>query len=64
LLRYTAALIKQQWGTNLKKFEGMKMPGGLVFNGQRIYDEATAERATLEQEMIYTYSLPVSDMIG
>ena len=64
LLRYAACLIKQQWGTNLKKFDGMKMPGGLTFNGQKIYEEATAEREQLEQEMIYSYSLPVTDMIG
>lgn len=64
LLRYAACLIKQQWGQNLKKFEGMKLPGGLSFNGQKIYDEATAEREELEREMIYTYSLPATDMIG
>jgi hypothetical protein len=64
LLRYAACLIKQQWGQNLKKFEGMKMPGGLTFNGQKIYDEATREREELEKEMIYTYSLPATDMIG
>jgi hypothetical protein len=64
LLRYASCLIKQQWGTNLKKFDGMKMPGGLTFNGQKIYDEATREREQLEQEMIYTYSLPAQDMIG
>jgi hypothetical protein len=64
LLRYAACLIKQQWGTNLKKFEGMKMPGGLTFNGQQIYNEASEEREKLEQEMIFTYSLPASDMIG
>lgn len=64
LLRYAACLIKQQWGQNLKKFEGMKMPGGLTFNGQKIYDEATQERADLEHEMTYTYSLPAVDMIG
>jgi hypothetical protein len=64
LLRYAACLIKQQWGTNLKKFEGMKMPGGLTFNGQKIYDEATGEREVLEKEMIFTYSLPATDMIG
>ena len=64
LLRYASCLIKQQWGTNLKKFDGMKMPGGLTFNGQKIYDEATQERQQLEQEMIYTYSLPAQDMIG
>lgn len=64
LLRYATCLIKQQWGNNLKKFDGMKMPGGLTFNGQRIYEEATAEREALEKEMIMSYSLPVVDMIG
>ena len=64
LLRYATCLIKQQWGQNLKKFDGMKMPGGLTFNGQKIFDEASLERDKLEQEMIYTYSLPVTDLIG
>lgn len=64
LLRYATCLIKQQWGNNLKKFGGMQMPGGLTFNGQQIYDEATSERRELEQEMITSYSLPVTDLIG
>jgi hypothetical protein len=64
LARYASCLIKQQWGQNMKKFRGMKLPGGIEFNGQQIYDEATAEREALEQEMIYTYSLPATDMIG
>ncbi len=64
LLRYATCLIKQQWGQNMKKFQGMKLPGGLEFNGQKIYDEATQERDVLEKEMIYTYSLPATDMIG
>jgi len=64
LARYAACLIKQQWGQNLKKFEGMKMPGGLTFNGQKIFDEATVERSELEHEMIYSYSIPCADMIG
>lgn len=63
LLQFATVLIKQQWGTNLKKFQGMKMPGGLTFNGQQIYNEATAERKELEKEMILTYSLPVADQI-
>lgn len=64
LLRYATCLIKQQWGNNLKKFNGIQMPGGITFNGQQIYDEATQERRELEQEMIFSYSLPVTDMIG
>lgn len=64
LQRYASCLIKQQWGTNLTKFTGMKLPGGLEFNGQKMYDDSTTERAELEKEMIYSYSLPASDMIG
>jgi len=64
LARYAECLIKQQWGQNLSKYDGMKMPGGLTFNGKRIFDEAVQERAALEKEMIYTYSLPALDMIG
>ena len=64
LLRYTACLIKQQWGTNMKKFDGMQLPGGLKFSGQQIYNEATQEREALEKEMIMSYSIPVTDMIG
>lgn len=64
LLTYATALIKRQWGNNLKKFQGMQMPGGLTFNGQQIYDEAIEEIKKLEEEMINSYSLPVADMIG
>jgi hypothetical protein len=64
LLRYATCLIKEQWGNNLKKFDGMKMPGGLTFNGQKIYEEAVQEKEKLEQEMIVSYSLPVTDLIG
>ena len=64
LARYAECLIKQQWGQNMKKFQGMKLPGGLTFNGQQIYDEATRERESLEKEMIFSYSIPATDMIG
>jgi hypothetical protein len=64
LIQYATALMKRQWGENLKKFEGMTMPGGVQFNGQKIWDEAVEEIRKLEEEMITSYSLPVSDMIG
>ena len=64
LQRYTTALIKKQWGENLKKFEGISMPGGVSFNGQKIWDEATDEIQAIEAEMISSYSLPVTDMLG
>ena len=64
LQRYATCLMKQQWGTNLKKFEGVQLPGGVRFNGQAIYNEATIERTELEHEAIYTFSGPNIDMIG
>ena len=64
LLRYAACLIKIQWGSNLTKFEGMQLPGGVQFNGQKIYDDAIAERQQLEEEMATAYSYPPEDMVG
>lgn len=64
LFTYCEQLIKRQWGNNLKKFNGMQMPGGITFNGQQIYDEANEEIKKMEEEMIMNYSLPVMDMVG
>ena len=64
LKRYAAALIKKQWGTNLTKFNGMQLPGGVTFNGEKIYNDAHEEIDKLEAEMTSSYSLPVTDMIG
>ena len=61
LKKYATAKIKQQWGTNLKKFEGIQMPGGVTLNGQKIYDEAIEEIEKLEEDLISTNVLP-SDM--
>ena len=64
LKKYATALIKRQWGENLKKFEGMQLPGGITFNGQKIWEEATDEINKIEEELTNSYSLPVMDMIG
>ena len=64
LQRYATELIKKQWGSNLTKFIGMQLPGGVQFNGQKIYDDAHEAIDKLEAEMINSYSLPVVDMIG
>lgn len=64
LQNYASAKIKYQWGSNLTKFSGMQLPGGLQFNGEQILQDAQAEIQRLEEEMISSYSLPVMDMIG
>lgn len=64
LKEYYTALVKKQWGNNLKKFEGMQMPGGVTFNGQKIFDEAVEEIKELKAEFQSTYQLPVDFLIG
>jgi len=64
LCRYATALIKKQWGENLIKYRDVALPGGMKFNAEKIYDEATKEIDALEHEMINDYSLPLADMIG
>lgn len=64
LQEYTTQKIKYQWGSNLTKFNGMVLPGGVQFNGEKILDDAEKAIEKLEQEMISSYSLPVADMIG
>ncbi len=64
LMRYTTALFKVQWGQNLSKFVGMQLPGGIQFNGDQIMQQGVEDKRNLEQEMISSFSLPVTDMIG
>jgi hypothetical protein len=64
LLNYSTALIKLQWGNNLKKYSGVMLPGNIALNGQQIYDEAEAEITKMETEMINAYSAPLNDFVG
>ena len=64
LKQYATALVKRQWGENLKLYEGMQLPGGITFNGQKIWEEANDLVTKLEDTVINDYSLPVTDMIG
>ena len=64
LQNYCTQKIKYQWGSNLTKFIGMQLPGGIQFNGEKIMNDAKEEIAKMEQDMILNYSLPVADMIG
>lgn len=64
LKRYITALVKRQWGNNLSKFEGVQLPGGVSFNGQRILDEAREEIDKIEQEVQDKYELPPDFTVG
>jgi hypothetical protein len=64
LKKYLTALIKKQWGQNLIKFRGVKLPGGIELNGREIYEDAERELADISQRMSLEYELPPLDMIG
>lgn len=64
LKKYLTALIKKQWGQNLIKFRGVKLPGGIELNGREIYDDAEKELDSIKQAMTLEYELPPYDFIG
>ena len=64
LKKYATALLKRQWGQNLLKFQGVKLPGGVELNGRQIYDDAEKDLEIIREQMSNTYELPPLDMIG
>jgi hypothetical protein len=62
--KYATSLIKRQWGQNLIKYQGMKLPGGVEFNGRQIYDDAQREIDVIMERMTYDYEMPPFDLIG
>lgn len=64
LKRYLTSMIKKQWGANMMKFSGTKLPGGIELNGRQYYEDAVAELRDIEDKMQSTYELPPMDMIG
>ena len=64
LKKYTVALMKRQWGQNLLKFQGVKLPGGVELNGRQIYDDAEKDLEIIREQMSNMYEMPPLDMIG
>lgn len=61
---YTTALIKQQWGMNMSKFEGMQLPGGVTISGRQILEDANAELKELEEKLRLEQELPPDFFVG
>jgi len=61
---YTTQLIKQQWGMNMSKFEGMQLPGGVTLSGAQYYQDATAELERLEEKMRNENEFPPDFFMG
>ena len=62
--RYLVALMKRQWGQNLIKFRGVKLPGGLELNGREIYEDGERELQEIKSKMALEYETPPLDFIG
>jgi|TARA_S200002703_G_scaffold156998_1_gene163846 hypothetical protein len=62
--KYLTATMKRQWGQNLIKFQGVKLPGGIELNGRQIYDDAVQELKEIQEQMLSTYEIPPLDLIG
>lgn len=64
LKEYVTALIKRQWGSNMAKYDGVQLPGGVVLRGGQIEAEAQRELEMIEQKLYSQYELPVDFMTG
>jgi sporulation protein YlmC with PRC-barrel domain len=64
LKAYTTAKIKYQWGSNMKKFGGIQLPGGVMLNGKELYDEAVEQIEKLEEQLYNASSMPSEIFIG
>lgn len=63
LKHYVTALFKKQWAINIKKFQGLQLPGGVTLDGDKLYDEATGEIKELEDELM-NQSAPLGFVMG
>tara|TARA_Y100001973_G_C5120686_1_gene292559 strand:- start:209 stop:949 length:741 start_codon:yes stop_codon:yes gene_type:complete len=64
LQNYAAALVKEQWGTNITKFQNMQLVGGVSFNGEQILNDAREERRKMEEECITSLQPLVHNFYG
>lgn len=64
LKKYCVAALKKVWGSNLKKFNDVTLPGGITLNGQGVYEEAVQELEKIEEEMQLRFSPPEEFFIG
>lgn len=61
---FTTALIKEQWGVNLSKFEGMQLPGGVTVNGRQLVEDARQEITELRERMRLEQEEPPIFLVG
>lgn len=58
------ALFKKQWGSNLIKYQGVSLPGGVTLDGRQLFDDAVTELREIEEQVQNKYQLPIDFMVG
>lgn len=64
LRELAAAMVKRQWGDNLRKFANVPLPSGVVLNGESIYQSAVEEIAQIKQDYIFNFDEPMGFYVG
>ncbi len=64
LKKYATALIKRQWGNNLRKLRNVQLVGGVTIDAEGILQEAETEIKELEDTMILENQEPVNFIMG
>lgn len=64
LKKLATAYVKKQWGSNMKKYQGVQLVGGVTMNGQSIFEEAVTEIKEIEDQIRNTYEQPPGFLVG
>jgi hypothetical protein len=64
LKKYCVALVRWQWGVNLSKYSGIKLPGDITLDGQSMMKDSWTQKEEIEKEIILKGELPVDFMMG
>lgn len=64
LQQYATALIGEQWGANLSKFDSVELPGGITLDGDKLYDRYHDIRVDMEEKVIEEWEEPVNFRCG
>jgi len=64
LKKYLVALVRWQWGVNLSKYNGIKLPGDITLDGQSMMKDSWQQKEDIEKEIILKGELPVDFIMG
>ena len=64
LKKYCVALVRWQWGVNLSKYSGIKLPGDILLDGQSMMKDSWNQKEEIEKEIILKGELPVDFIMG